>query len=124
MRVRIVSAFPVDFNSATLKAYKRTHGGQDEAFGLPSYTAAARQREGDHEGLQERDGDARRGAEERPNTKLTKKESLLGFPVKFLKKNTGAQLGAPATWPSRPTSRSSRSAPTGTTTAWDEVEAK
>ncbi len=34
-----VSAFPVDFNSATLKAYKRTHGGQDEAFGLPSYTA-------------------------------------------------------------------------------------
>src|SRR5919108_1646702 len=28
-----VSAFPVDFNSKTLKAYQRAHGGQAEAFG-------------------------------------------------------------------------------------------
>ena len=89
-----VSAFPVDFNSAILKAYKRQHGGQDEAFGLPSYTAALVNAKAIMKAC--KNGTATR-AEVRKNiiaTKLTKKESLLGFPVKFLKKNTGAQLGA------------------------------
>jgi branched-chain amino acid transport system substrate-binding protein len=89
-----VSAFPIDFKSATLKAYKRTHGGQEEAFGLPSYTAALVNAKAIVKAC--KNGTATR-AEVRKNilkTKLTKKESLLGFPVRFLKKNTGAQLGA------------------------------
>jgi branched-chain amino acid transport system substrate-binding protein len=89
-----VSAFPVDYNSPVLKAYKRSHGGQEEAFGLPSYTAALVNAKAIMKAC--KNGTATR-AEVRKNiiaTKLTKAESLLGFPVSFVKKNTGAQLGA------------------------------
>jgi branched-chain amino acid transport system substrate-binding protein len=89
-----VSALPVDFNSASLKAYKRLHGGQDEAFGLPSYTAALVNAKAIMQAC--KDGTATR-AEVRKNVtniKLNKKESLLGFPVSFLDKNKGKQTGA------------------------------
>jgi branched-chain amino acid transport system substrate-binding protein len=88
-----VSAFPVDFNSAAVKAYKKTHGGQDEAFGLPSYTAALVNAKAIMKAC--KNGTATR-AEVRSNVKkikLSKAESLLGFPVRFLSKNQGKQLG-------------------------------
>jgi len=88
-----VSAFPVDYNSAALKAYKASHGGKDEAFGLPSYTAALVNAKAIMQAC--KNGTATR-AEVRSkiaNMKLTKKESLLGFPVRFNSKNQGKQAG-------------------------------
>lgn len=88
-----VSAFPVDFTSAALKAYKKLHGGQDEAFGLPTYTAALVNAKAIMQAC--KNGTATR-AEVRSHVasiKLTKKESLLGFPVVFLGKNKGSQTG-------------------------------
>lgn len=88
-----VSSFPVDYNSALLKKFKAQHGGQDEAFGLPTYTAALVNATAIMKAC--KNGTASR-AEVRKNVanvKLTKKASLLGFPVTFLSKNKGSQLG-------------------------------
>ena len=89
-----VSSFPVDYNSPVLKAFKAQHGGQEEAFGLPTYTATLVNAKAVMNAC--KNGTASR-AEVRKNilnTKLTKAESLLGFPVRFVKKNQGAQVGA------------------------------
>jgi branched-chain amino acid transport system substrate-binding protein len=88
-----VSAFPVDFNSKTLKAYQRAHGGQAEAFGLPSYTATEVNAKAIDMACA--NGTASR-AEVRKNllkVNLGKAPSLLGFPVRFLTKNAGTAQG-------------------------------
>jgi ABC-type branched-subunit amino acid transport system substrate-binding protein len=88
-----VSSFPVDYNSAALKAFKRQHGGQDEAFGLPTYTAALVNATAIMKAC--KNGTASR-AEVRSwikKTILPKAQTLLGFPVKFLSKNKGKQTG-------------------------------
>ena len=88
-----VSAFPVDFNSATLKAYKKLHGGKDEAFGLPTYTAALVNAKAIMQAC--KNGMATRAEVRNKIThiKLSKKDSLLGFPVQFLNGNKGKQQG-------------------------------
>jgi branched-chain amino acid transport system substrate-binding protein len=88
-----VSAFPVDFNSKTLKAYQRAHGGSPEAFGLPSYTATEVNAKAIEMACA--NGTASR-AEVRGDllkVNLGKAPSLLGFPVRFLTKNAGASQG-------------------------------
>ena len=88
-----VSAFPVDFNSAALKAYTKAHGGKAEAFGLPSYTAGLVDATAIAKACA--NGTASR-AEVRKyikKTNLAKAVSLLGFPVSFLAKNAGASQG-------------------------------
>jgi branched-chain amino acid transport system substrate-binding protein len=88
-----VSAFPIDFKSAALKAYKRTHSGKEEAFGLPSYTATWINAMAIQKAC--KNGSATR-AEVRQvllKTKLAAKQSLLGFPVRFLRKNAGDSQG-------------------------------
>ncbi len=82
-----VSSFPVDYSSALLKKFKAQHGGQEEAFGLPTYTAALVNATAIMKAC--KNGTASR-AEVRKNVnkvKLSKKKSLLGFPVVFLRKN-------------------------------------
>src|SRR5919197_316488 len=89
-----VSAFPIDFNSAALKAYQRGHGGKPEAFGLPSYTAALVNATAIDKAC--KNGTASR-AEVRKyvkRTRLTAAKTLLGFPVRFLSRNAGASQGA------------------------------
>jgi branched-chain amino acid transport system substrate-binding protein len=88
-----VSAFPVDFNSGTLKAYARTHGGQDEAFGLPSYTAALVNATAINMACA--NGTASRAEVRKDLLKvnLGKAQSLLGFRVRFLKGNAGTSQG-------------------------------
>jgi branched-chain amino acid transport system substrate-binding protein len=89
-----VSAFPVDFSSAALKAYTKSHGGKSEAFGLPTYTAALV--DATAIGKACKNGTASR-AEVRKfvlKTNLAKSAALLGFPVRFLTKNAGASQGA------------------------------
>ena len=88
-----VSAFPVDFNSATLKAYQRAHGGKEEAFGLPSYTAALVNAKAI--AMACKNGSASR-AEVRKDilkVKVAKAQSLLGFQVQFLRGNAGSSQG-------------------------------
>jgi branched-chain amino acid transport system substrate-binding protein len=88
-----VSAFPIDFNSAALKAYQRGHGGKPEAFGLPSYTAALVNATAIDKAC--KNGTASR-AEVRKFVKATnlpKASTLLGFPVRFLTRNAGASQG-------------------------------
>jgi branched-chain amino acid transport system substrate-binding protein len=88
-----VSAFPVDFNSGTLKAYTRSHGGKAEAFGLPSYTAALVNATAIDKAC--KNGTASR-AEVRKyikKTNLAKARTLLGFQVRFLSRNAGASQG-------------------------------
>ena len=88
-----VSAFPVDFGSAALKAYTKSHGGKAEAFGLPTYTAALVGATAIGKAC--KDGKASR-AEVRKfvkKTNLAKAATLLGFPVRFLTANAGPSQG-------------------------------
>jgi branched-chain amino acid transport system substrate-binding protein len=88
-----VSAFPIDFSSAALKAYTKGHGGKSEAFGLPTYTAALVGATAIAKAC--KNGTASR-AEVRKfvkKAKLAKSATLLGFPVRFLTTNVGASQG-------------------------------
>jgi ABC-type branched-subunit amino acid transport system substrate-binding protein len=88
-----VSAFPVDFKSKTLKAYQNAHGGQAEAFGLPTYTATEVNAKAIDMACA--NGTASRAEVRRDLLKVNigKAPSLLGFRVRFLTKNAGASQG-------------------------------
>jgi branched-chain amino acid transport system substrate-binding protein len=75
------SFFPVQPTDAAIKAYKRTHGGQGDYFGAPSYVAA--QVVGGAIDRACANGKATR-AEVRAQIKKTNlKKTLLGLPVRF-----------------------------------------
>jgi branched-chain amino acid transport system substrate-binding protein len=77
------SFFPVQPTDATIKAYKKSHGGQGDYFGAPSYVAT--QVVGEAIDRACADGKATR-AEVRGQVAKTKlKKSLLGLPVSFTK---------------------------------------
>jgi branched-chain amino acid transport system substrate-binding protein len=77
------SFFPVQPSDASIKAYKKSHGGQGDYFGAPSYVAT--QVVGDAIDRACKDGKATR-AEVRGQIAKTKlKTSLLGLPVSFTK---------------------------------------
>jgi branched-chain amino acid transport system substrate-binding protein len=88
-----VSSFPVDYTSKEIKGFTKAHGGQDEAFGLPTYTATLVNATAIMKAC--KDGTASR-AEVRANiakTNISKKLGLLGFPIQFLTKNKGSFAG-------------------------------
>jgi branched-chain amino acid transport system substrate-binding protein len=98
-----VSAFPVDYSSPSLKAFKKSHGGQDQAFGLPTYTAVWVNATAINKACKKGHGKTTRKAVRKmlKKVKLNAKSSLLGFPVHFLSKNQGSyqgpgDMGAPA----------------------------
>jgi branched-chain amino acid transport system substrate-binding protein len=77
------SFFPVQPTDASIKAYKKSHGGQGDYFGAPSYVAT--QVVGEAIDRACMDGKATR-AEVRAQVAKTKlKSSLLGLPVSFTK---------------------------------------
>jgi branched-chain amino acid transport system substrate-binding protein len=77
------SFFPVQPTDATIKAYKKSHGGQGDYFGAPSYVAS--QVVGEAIDRACKDGRATR-AEVRAQIRRTNiKKSLLGLPVSFTK---------------------------------------
>jgi ABC-type branched-subunit amino acid transport system substrate-binding protein len=90
-----VSAFPVDYSSPALKAFKRAHGGKDEAFGLPTYTSVLVNATAINKACKAGHGKTTRKAVRKrlQKVKLTAKQSLLGFPVHFLSTNAGAYQG-------------------------------
>ena len=91
-----VSGFPVDFASKTLKAYEKAHKGSGETFGLPTYTSVWINATAIQMACKAGKGTTTRAAvrSDLLKVKLSKKQSLLGFPVKFLKGNKGSYQGA------------------------------
>src|SRR5205807_2924254 len=91
----IVSGFPVDFSSSALKAFAKAHNHNKELFGLPSYTATWVNATAIKMACRAGHGTTSRNAVRRriPKVKLTAAQSLLGFPVSFLTRNSGAFQG-------------------------------
>jgi branched-chain amino acid transport system substrate-binding protein len=88
-----VSAFPVDLASKSVTAYTKAHGGKSELFGLPSYVATQVLAGAVDKACA--NGSATR-AEVRKfvaQTNIPKKDSLLGFPVRF---RSNGEMRAPA----------------------------
>jgi branched-chain amino acid transport system substrate-binding protein len=75
------SFFPVQPTDATIKAYKKGHGGQGDYFGAPSYVAT--QVVGDAIDRACKDGRATRAEVRSQIRKTNLKKSLLGLPVRF-----------------------------------------
>lgn len=91
----LVSGFPVDFTSAKLTAFANAHSGNQELFGLPSYTAVWVNATAIKMACAAGHGTTNRNAVRKliPSVQLTAGQSLLGFPVKFLSANQGAFQG-------------------------------
>jgi ABC-type branched-subunit amino acid transport system substrate-binding protein len=90
-----VSAFPYDPTSSIVKSFTSHHGGNSETFGLPSYTSVWVNASAIQAACKAHNNKITR-AEVRadiPKVKLTQAQSLLGFPVAFLKTNKGKYQG-------------------------------
>ena len=91
----IVSGFPVDFSSGKLKTFANAHSGNQELFGLPSYTSVWVNATAIKMACAAGHGHTSRNAVRKSIAKvqLTAAQGLLGFPVQFLTKNHGAFQG-------------------------------
>jgi branched-chain amino acid transport system substrate-binding protein len=87
----LVSGFPVDFSSAKLSKFASLHGGNQELFGLPTYTATLVNATAIKMACAAGHGHTTRTAVRKMihKVQLTAGQSLLGFPVKFLTTNQG-----------------------------------
>jgi branched-chain amino acid transport system substrate-binding protein len=90
-----VSGFPVDAANPVYKAFTKAHKGQPEAFGLPTYTSIWANATAIKMACKAGHGKTTRKAVRKDllKVKLTAKQSVLGFPVKFLNKNKGTFQG-------------------------------
>jgi branched-chain amino acid transport system substrate-binding protein len=90
-----VSGFPVDFSAPALSAFKKSHSGNPETFGLPTYTSVMVNAKAVQAACKAGHGKTTRAAIRKrlPKIQLTKAQSLLGFPVVFLGKNHGKFQG-------------------------------
>jgi ABC-type branched-subunit amino acid transport system substrate-binding protein len=90
-----VSGFPVDFSAPALSAFKKSHSGNPETFGLPTYTSVMVNARAVQAACKAGHGKTTRAAIRKrlPKIQLTKAQSLLGFPVVFLGKNHGKFQG-------------------------------
>ncbi len=90
-----VSAFPFDPSNKVYKAYKNAHGGDPEAFGLPTYTSVFMNATAINKACKKGHGKTTRAKVRKMlrKIKLTSAQSLLGFPVKFLTKNVAQYQG-------------------------------
>ncbi|MFZ0342484.1 MAG: branched-chain amino acid ABC transporter substrate-binding protein [Gaiellaceae bacterium] len=84
-----VSGFPVDTSSSALKAFQKSHHGDPETFGLPTYTSVMVNATALNMACKAGHGKTTRAAVRKDvaKVKLSDKVSLLGFPVAFLNKN-------------------------------------
>jgi len=90
-----VSGFPVDASNPVYKAFTKAHKGQPEAFGLPTYTSIWANATAIKMACKAGHGKTTRKAVRKTllKVKLTAKQSVLGFPVKFLNTNKGTFQG-------------------------------
>ena len=90
-----VSGFPVDFSSKAVKGFAKSHGGDPQTFGIPSYTSVWVNATAIKMACAAGKGKITRASVRKmvPKVTLTSAQSLLGFPVKFLAKNAGKWQG-------------------------------
>jgi ABC-type branched-subunit amino acid transport system substrate-binding protein len=90
-----VSGFPVDTSSSALKSFQKAHNGDPETFGLPTYTSVMVNANAINNACKAGHGKTTRNAVRKAvaKVKLTTSQSLLGFPVQFLKGNAGKFQG-------------------------------
>ena len=90
-----VSGFPADTTSGGFAKFKKSHGGNPEMFGLPTYTSVMVNATAIQRACKAGHGKTTRNAVRKDvaKVKLSKTVSLLGFPVEFLKKNHGKFQG-------------------------------
>lgn len=91
-----VSGFPVDFSNPAVSSFSKAHKGNQELFGLPSYTATMVNATAIQKACKAGHGFTNRTAVRKmiAKTKLSKTQSLLGFAVSFLSGNKGNYQGA------------------------------
>jgi ABC-type branched-subunit amino acid transport system substrate-binding protein len=91
-----VSGFPADTKSGGFAKFKKSHHGSPEMFGLPTYTSVMVNATAIQAACKAGHGKTTRTAVRKrvAKVKLSKKVSLLGFPVAFLAKNHGKFQGA------------------------------
>jgi ABC-type branched-subunit amino acid transport system substrate-binding protein len=90
-----VSGFPVDTSSPALASFQKSHNGDPETFGLPTYTSVMVNANAINNACKAGHGKTTRNAVRKAvaKVKLSKSVSLLGFPVQFLKGNAGKFQG-------------------------------
>ena len=90
-----VSGFPADTKSGGFASFKKSHHGSPEMFGLPTYTSIMVNATAIQAACKAGHGKTTRTAVRKrvAKVKLSKKASLLGFPVTFLTKNHGKFQG-------------------------------
>ena len=90
-----VSGFPVDFSSKVVKSFAKSHNGDAETFGIPTYTSIMVNATAIEMACKAGKGKITRTSvrKEIPKVKLSTAQSLLGFPVQFLTKNSGKWQG-------------------------------
>jgi ABC-type branched-subunit amino acid transport system substrate-binding protein len=90
-----VSGFPVDTSAKALGSFKKSHNGDPETFGLPTYTSVMVNANAIKAACKAGHGKTTRAAVRKhvAKVKLSKAISLLGFPVAFLNKNHGKFQG-------------------------------
>jgi ABC-type branched-subunit amino acid transport system substrate-binding protein len=90
-----VSGFPVDTSSSALKSFQKAHNGDPETFGLPTNTSVMVNANAINNACKAGHGKTTRNAVRKAvaKVKLTTSQSLLGFPVQFLKGNAGKFQG-------------------------------
>ncbi len=90
-----VSGFPVDTSSPALASFQKSHNGDPETFGLPTYTSVMVNATAINNACKAGHGKTTRNAVRKAvaKVKLSKSVSLLGFPVAFLKGNAGKFQG-------------------------------
>ena len=84
-----------DTTSGGFAKFKKSHNGQPEMFGLPTYTSVIVNATAIQRACKAGHGKTTRNAVRKDvaKVKLSKKVSLLGFPVSFLNKNHGKFQG-------------------------------
>ena len=89
-----VSGFPIDTSSSGVKAFMNAHSGDEDVFGVPTYTSVMVNARAIQMACHKHTTTTRAAVRaEIPKVTMTKAQSLLGFPVAFLKKNFGVFQG-------------------------------
>jgi branched-chain amino acid transport system substrate-binding protein len=89
------SFFPVNTGDATVQGFVKSHGGDGQYFGAPSYVAAQVDTLAITKACKAGHGKTSRAAVRKQIAKMKVKSSILGFPVSFAK---GGDLHSPASF--------------------------
>ena len=89
------SFFPVNTGDATVQGFVKSHGGDGQYFGAPSYVAAQIDTLAITKACKAGHGSTSRAAVRKQIAKMRLKTSILGFPVSFAK---GGDIHAPASF--------------------------